>query len=61
MGCRCNERRQAIFKTITAVKEGDGQAVASQLQFVATSTVEDLSNSLRSRVAQARGMLQGRR
>lgn len=54
MGCRCGERREAIVKTAKAIQKGDGQAVASEVKFIAQSAIEDASTALRKSISQAR-------
>jgi hypothetical protein len=62
--CRCNERRKALTKALTATAQGDATALKTQLAFVATTSAEDAAaavhaatRSLTTAVAQARTRL----
>lgn len=64
MGCRCNERRAALAKTTRAIAARDGQALADQLKFIATSTAQDLQavgSTLKQQAQAARARLMQRR
>lgn len=41
MGCRCNERREAIIKAAVAIASGDTSTAATAARFVRDSAVED--------------------
>lgn len=57
MGCRCNERRQAITRSVQASAKGDVEAVAKEAVFVVKSTVQDAGSAFRHSVAAARSRL----
>lgn len=61
MGCRCNERAEALTRAAQAVRTGDGQAIATEAKFVVTSTVQDVASTFRNQVAAARSRLTLRR
>jgi hypothetical protein len=42
MGCRCNERQEALDRAGTALARGDVRALGREAGFVARTTVEDL-------------------
>lgn len=49
MGCRCNERKQAIVRGMSAAVRGDAKSVAGAAGFVARTLVEDArSGALRT-------------
>lgn len=54
MGCRCAERRQSILKATTAIRSGDAQGVASELKFVAQSSIQDAAGASRKAISAAR-------
>lgn len=60
MGCRCNERRDAIVRTAQAIKAGDTKTATDQTAFVVKSAVEDAASALRQSVAAARSRLMRR-
>lgn len=49
MGCRCNERREAIGRAIGAAVRGDTSAVRREVDFVGRSAVEDMRLALTRR------------
>ncbi|WP_315701305.1 MULTISPECIES: hypothetical protein [unclassified Bradyrhizobium] len=52
MGCRCNERKQAINSGVSAVARGDVKGAASSAAFVSRTLVEDArSGALRAAAA----------
>lgn len=57
MGCRCNERGQALTRTVQAVREGDTQTAIDQTAFVIRSTVQDAASAFRQSVVAARTRL----
>jgi len=57
MGCRCNERRQAIVRSIQATAKGDVEAATKEATFVVKSTVQDAGNVFRQSVAAAKARL----
>jgi hypothetical protein len=57
MGCRCNERRQAIVRSLNATAQGDVETVAKEATFVVKSTVQDVGNVFRQSVAAAKARL----
>ena len=63
MGCRCNERREAIKRVFVQGPDlGKTQAgVLKELAFVATSTVQDARSGLRAATAAAKARLSRRR
>lgn len=56
MGCRCNERREAIVRGIKAVADGDMQALADQAR-VFSKTVKEDSRDIRNKIAAGRASL----
>jgi hypothetical protein len=60
MGCRCNERRQALTRTVQAVKAADTKAVTSELAFVAKTAVQDTRSAFAQSVAAAKARLSRR-
>jgi hypothetical protein len=60
MGCRCQERRFSLARTAQAIRDGDGQAVTTELAFVVTSTVQDVASTFREKAATARAALMSR-
>lgn len=60
MGCRCNERREAITRSIEASAKGDVETVAKEAAFVVRSTVEDAANAFRQSVNAAKARLKAR-
>lgn len=60
MGCRCNERRQAIVRTVKAATQADVQTIATETAFVLKSTVQDAGNALRQSVVAAKARLSRR-
>jgi hypothetical protein len=60
MGCRCNERRGAIVRTVHAVKAGDTKTAVEQTTFVVQSTVQDAASVLRQSVSAAKARLMRR-
>lgn len=64
--CRCNERKQAITRGVTAASRGDVKAAASSAAFVARTFVQDArSGALRTaatnQLAQLRASIARRR
>lgn len=57
MGCRCNERAEALTRTVQAIRDGDRQTVAAEAKFVVTSAVQDVASTFRNQVAAARSKL----
>ncbi len=52
MGCRCNERKQAIVRGVSAAARGDVQGAASSAAYVVRTLVEDArSGDLRAAAA----------
>lgn len=60
MGCRCNERRQAITRTVQAAQAGDAKIAVEQTKFVVQSTVQDAASVLRQSVTAAKARLMRR-
>lgn len=56
MGCRCNERRDAIRAGVKAAASGDLKKLAEQAQ-VFTKTVRDDASDFRGKIASARQTL----
>lgn len=56
MGCRCNERREAIVRGIKAVVADDMEALAEQAR-VFSKSVRDDARDLRSKIATGRASL----
>ena len=61
MGCRCNERREALKKALDAAAHGDTTEIKTELKFVAASSFEDAGiaargvvQTLKTKAAQAR-------
>jgi hypothetical protein len=53
MGCRCNERKDAIVRGVSAVARGDAKGAAKSAAYVARTLVEDTrSGTLRAAAAQ---------
>jgi hypothetical protein len=64
MGCRCNERREALAMTGKAIVAGDGHAIAEHAKFIANSAVQDLKAAggvLKQQAQAARARLMQRR
>jgi hypothetical protein len=61
MGCRCNERAEAIRTGANALAKGEIQPVIASAKFVAVTAAQDISNSLRERTAAAKARLISRR
>lgn len=66
--CRCNERRKALTKAFAAATQGEASTVATELNFVTSSAIEDAAaamkrapNALAVRVQAARIRLGGLR
>jgi len=57
MGCRCNERRVAITRTVQAIRAGDTKTATDQTAFVVKTAAEDVVNTFRQSVAAARSRL----
>jgi hypothetical protein len=57
MGCRCNERREALTIARDAIAKGDTKTAAEQTVFVVRSTVEDTASAFRQSVALAKSRL----
>lgn len=60
MGCRCNERRQAISRSLEATAKGDVETVAKETVFVVKSTAQDAASIFRQTVAAAKSRLMRR-
>ena len=60
MTCRCNERREAIVRSIDATGRGDVETVAKEAAFVVRSTVEDAASAFRQSVNAAKARLMRR-
>jgi hypothetical protein len=60
MGCRCNERRGAIVRTVQAVKARDTKTAVEETTFVVQSTVQDAASVLRQSVTAAKARLMRR-
>jgi hypothetical protein len=53
MGCRCNERKQAIVRGVSAVARGDAKGAVQSAAYVSRTLVEDTrSGALRAAAAQ---------
>jgi hypothetical protein len=53
MGCRCNERKQAISRAASAVTRGDLKTVAQSAGFVTRTLAQDVrSGALRQAATQ---------
>ncbi len=57
MGCRCNERRQAINQTFQAAAKGDVKTAAEHTAFVVKSAAQDAASAFRQSVAAAKTKL----
>ena len=44
MGCKCNERRQAIGRAVVAVANGDGKAVVAAAAYVGRTVAQDVQS-----------------
>jgi hypothetical protein len=52
MGCRCNERKQAIVRGVSAAVRGDMKGAAQSAAFVSRTLVQDArSGALRTAAA----------
>jgi len=52
MGCRCNERKQAIVRGVSAAVRGDMKSAAQSAAFVSRTLVQDArSGALRTAAA----------
>lgn len=52
MGCRCNERKDAILRGVSAVARGDAKGAVSSAAYVSRTLVEDArSGALRAAAA----------
>lgn len=52
MGCRCNERKQAIVRGVSAAVRGDVKGAAQSAAFVSRTLVQDArSGALRTAAA----------
>jgi hypothetical protein len=60
MGCRCNERRDAIIRTVDAIRAADPETIAEQTAFIVKSSGEDIANTFRQSVAAAKSRLMRR-
>jgi hypothetical protein len=58
MGCRCNERREAIVRTVEAA--ATGEAIPAELPFVVKSAAQHTANAFRQSVAAAKSRLSRR-
>ncbi len=47
MGCRCNERREAIVKAFVAISHGDAKTAFEAKRFVRDSLIEDAAEAAR--------------
>jgi hypothetical protein len=54
MGCRCNERKQAIVRGMSAAVRGDAKSVAGAAGFVARTLREDARTGALRTAATAR-------
>jgi hypothetical protein len=66
MGCRCNERKQAIVRGVSAAVRGDAKSTAEAVGFVARTLSQDVrSGALRTaagnQLAQLRASITRRR
>ncbi len=61
MGCRCNERRDAIMKAAVALAHGDSSKVSVAARFVRDTAIEDASEAARKMRAAAAARLGIRR
>lgn len=62
MGCRCRERGEALQRIARSVREGEiAKPVAEDLAFIGKSAFEDVTSTIREKVATARQSLQSRR
>lgn len=60
MGCRCNERQQAIVRGASAIVRGDLRTAASSAGYVARTLAQDSrSGALRSAAAAQLARLRG--
>lgn len=61
MGCRCNERAQAILRGVSAVARGDVKGAVKPAAYVARTLVEDArSGALRAAAAQKLAVIRQR-
>jgi hypothetical protein len=58
MGCRCNERRQAIVRIVKASTGGTPTDVGAELQTIVQTFREDATTKFRQSVTQAKASLQ---
>lgn len=61
MGCRCNERREAIVKAAVALAHGDATKVPAAARFVRDTAMEDAAEAARKMRAAAAARLGIRR
>lgn len=61
MGCRCNERRQAIVRIIKSQTGGAPTNVGAEVKSIVQTFREDAGTKFRQGIAQARASLQRRR
>lgn len=47
MPCQCQQRRQAMVRGAAAVRAGDGDQLKREIQFIATTSAEDIARSWR--------------
>ncbi|WP_315792423.1 MULTISPECIES: hypothetical protein [unclassified Bradyrhizobium] len=53
MGCRCNERKQAIVRGVSAAVRGDAKGAAQSAAYVSRTLIEDArSGALRTAAAE---------
>lgn len=46
--CRCNERRKALANALKAVAQGDAPKIASELNFVTSTAIEDAAAAMKN-------------
>ncbi len=53
MGCRCNERKQAIMRGVSAAVRGDAKGAVQSAAYVSRTLIEDArSGALRTAAAE---------
>lgn len=61
MGCRCNERREAIVKAAVALAHGDASKIPEAARFVRDTAIQDAAEAARKFRAAAAARLAVRR
>lgn len=61
MGCRCNERRDAILRGVKGIASGDTVAAKREAAFIVQSSAQDAASALRRAASIAKQRLGSRK